>query len=211
MTADETPVTLLPQWLKARSWARGLPQPTPEHGGWRVETGTVSEPRRYVFAEPCPGIAEAAAAIADPNIPIKLCADPGVLARLVPAGWTVEPSGTMMIRQPEDDAQVELPPGFRLERMGSGACGSVTIRAPDDSLAASGYCGWTETHFCFDRIITQPEWQRRGLGRAVMRALGQVAAAQARTWILIATDAGRALYLTLGWRDISPYSTATKG
>jgi GNAT superfamily N-acetyltransferase len=61
----------------------------------------------------------------------------------------------------------------------------------------------------FDRIETAVAHRRRGLGRAVMGALDALARERGvGERLLVATDAGRRLYLQLGWTDLAPYSTA---
>jgi GNAT superfamily N-acetyltransferase len=61
----------------------------------------------------------------------------------------------------------------------------------------------------FDQISTQEAHQRKGLGSAVMRALENAAVDHgAGRGMLVATEAGHALYLTLDWRVYAPYTTA---
>lgn len=61
----------------------------------------------------------------------------------------------------------------------------------------------------YDRIVTEPAHQRRGLGRAVMHALQAIARAHGRhANVLVASAQGRALYETLGWRLHAPWATA---
>jgi GNAT superfamily N-acetyltransferase len=52
-----------------------------------------------------------------------------------------------------------------------------------------------------------PTHQRRGLGTAVMQTLRCCRRDEQARELLVATDAGRALYEKLGWRVISPYAT----
>ncbi len=61
----------------------------------------------------------------------------------------------------------------------------------------------------FDRIRTHDDHRRRGLARALMTALGNIALANGVTRAaLVATPDGRLLYSTLGWRLHSLYTTA---
>ncbi|NHZ36198.1 GNAT family N-acetyltransferase [Massilia sp. CCM 8692] len=61
----------------------------------------------------------------------------------------------------------------------------------------------------FDRIETFAPHQRKGLGSALMAALDPLAQqAGVSERLLVATEAGRSLYLALGWRVLAPYSTA---
>lgn len=78
-----------------------------------------------------------------------------------------------------------------------------------DALAASGYGVETDDAFVYDRIVTSEEHRRKGLGHAVMAALQKLKISPTVPELLVATEQGRALYASLGWQVISPYSTAS--
>lgn len=194
-------------WLAARSIARGLPLPVPDHGGLRVDTGSEDEVRRYVFAGPSPEIRELALSITVPRVFIKMCGHGEQLLDLVPPGWELQPGGYLMTHGGSRDAQPDLPAEYRLELVTENHTSVARIFAADGDLAASGYAAEYGGVFIFDRIITEDAHQRRGLGRAVMAALGSTQCSDAARRLLVATDAGRALYSTLGWTVLSPFST----
>ena len=75
-------------------------------------------------------------------------------------------------------------------------------------LAAGGYAAETPEAFVYDRIETDPDLRRRGLGRAVVAALGGCRRSPAARQLLIATVEGEELYSNVGWRRLSSYSTA---
>ena len=77
------------------------------------------------------------------------------------------------------------------------------------ALAASGYAAETEHIFIYDRIVTAPEHQRRGLGRLLMATLHEAKLDAAKPERLVATEEGRALYESLGWRTLSVFSTGS--
>jgi GNAT superfamily N-acetyltransferase len=61
----------------------------------------------------------------------------------------------------------------------------------------------------FDQIVTDEAHRRLGLGTVVMLNLDAVAEqAGATDRLLVATEAGRALYERLGWTVLAPWSTA---
>ena len=62
--------------------------------------------------------------------------------------------------------------------------------------------------FVFDRIETAPSHRRKGLGMAVMHALGSARRLASNPQLLVATEDGRALYARLGWTVITPVATA---
>ncbi|MDB5708207.1 MAG: hypothetical protein JWL96_277 [Sphingomonas bacterium] len=85
----------------------------------------------------------------------------------------------------------------------------TTILTSGGELAASGRVGLVGGVAIYDRIRVQDAHQRRGLGRALMAALGDAAnRAGATRWLLVATPEGRALYETLGWTVHAPYTSA---
>jgi GNAT superfamily N-acetyltransferase len=202
---------LVRAWLTARSIVRGLPLPVPEHGGLRVDTGSPAERRRYVFSHVVPAIGELAEAIVTPAVPIKLCGPGEDLLALVPPRWTLQPPAYLMTgdaaHDPDDDAARLLPAGYRLQVTLHRPVIVATIAAPDGSLAASGNAAECGGVFVVDRILVQPGHRRRGLGRALMAALAATQRSRAARRVLVATEAGRALYATLGWTVRSPYST----
>lgn len=194
-------------WLCARSIARGLPLPVPDSGGLRVDTGSAIETKRYVFAGPSPEIHELAMSITAPRVFIKMFGPAERLLELVPSSWQLQPDAYVMIHDGRPDAPPTLPVGYRLELLTEGFVTVARIFTEDASLAASGYAAEYGGIFIFDRIIVEEAHQRRGLGRAMMAALGSAQRSLAARRVLVATDAGRALYSTFGWTAISPYST----
>ena len=125
----------------------------------------------------------------------------------------MQPDGTMMtcgdMPFPGSGA---LASGYSMHVTDNGAHrrqARVQVLATDGSLAASGHIALDERHAVYDRIVTEPAHQRRGLGRAVMQKLQALAHAQGRhAGALVATDQGRALYESLGWRVHAPWATA---
>ncbi|WP_420833425.1 GNAT family N-acetyltransferase [Sphingomonas pollutisoli] len=83
------------------------------------------------------------------------------------------------------------------------------VFSQEGTIAASGYAAETQGVFIYDRIITEPAHRRRGLGQALMIALRATRKQPDSPELLVATEEGRALYSTLGWETISPYSTAS--
>ena len=206
-TSYDAGAGLLAGWLAARSIARGLPLPVPDSGGLRVDTGSAIEVRRYVFAGPSPEIRELAMSITTPRIFIKMLGPAERLLELVPPAWQLQPGAYLMIHDGSPDALPALCFGYRLELATEGFVTVARIVTADGDLAASGYAAEYGGMFIFDRIIVEEAHQRRGLGRAMMAALGSAQRSLGARRVLVATDAGRALYSTLGWTAVSPYST----
>jgi GNAT superfamily N-acetyltransferase len=199
---------LLEAWVAGRSLARGLPQPVPDRGGWRVDTNSAVEVCRWIFPRTSPGLVELAQEVSRPGYLLKVCGFADDLRAALPQGWQVEPTGYfMMARGGWDSAAV--PADYRLEVEHIAAVTQVQIRAPNGDLAASGYAAETAEAFVYDRIVTAPGHRRKGLGRALMTALRVTSRNPELPGLLVATEDGRALYLTLGWQTLSSYSTAS--
>lgn len=204
---SSVPFELLEAWLAARSIARGLPAPVAERGGLRVDTGSREESRRYVFAGPDAGIDELAREIDDPRVLIKMCGPREQLLSRVTPRWHLQPGAYLMTKPPGINPVPTLPPGYWMRLKTEQQVTTARIFTEDDTQVASGYAVEYEGVFIFDRIAVDVMHRQQGLGAALMAALGTAQQSQAAQRMLVATEMGRALYLTLAWRVLSPYST----
>ena len=68
--------------------------------------------------------------------------------------------------------------------------------------------GGDDDAFISDRITVLPAHRRTRFGNALMSELGQSRHAPDLPELLVATAADHKLYEALGWRSVSPYSTA---
>ena len=161
---------LVRAWLAARSRSRGLPAPVADHGGWRVDSGEAEERRRYLFPEPGEGLRALGAAIDEPFVALKLCRPGAELVALLPPRWRLASDNVMMVCD-APPVPTRLPPGFRLALEADGPVTRARIVAADGALAAGGHAVEQDGIFIVDRIRTEPEFQRRGLGTALMHAL----------------------------------------
>lgn len=206
MTAALTP-ELLAGWLSARSIARGVPAPVEDGGGWRVDTASAAERCRYVFLDADDGFRALADAIDTPRVFLKACARPTDVLAIVPPRWTLQSVAWMMLQVPQaTDPAARLPNGYRLDLTTQDEVLCAVVLDAAGNPAAGGYAASAGGVFCYDRIVTQPDHYRQGLGRVIMATLGQHQPAGTHR-VLAATDAGRALYETLGWQVVAPYTT----
>jgi GNAT superfamily N-acetyltransferase len=98
-------------------------------------------------------------------------------------------------RAPGDD--------FTLERSSDGACRRVVVRSGGE-LAARGSVSVVGDYAVYDRIVTEENFRRRGLGSYVMRALtAAVLEDDVTAGLLMASADGRALYEFLGWQHLA--------
>ncbi|GAB2961747.1 hypothetical protein GCM10027280_58280 [Micromonospora polyrhachis] len=94
----------------------------------------------------------------------------------------------------------------------NGGDSAVTVRARHESgeIGARGTMGLAGTDAVADRIETIPAHRRKGLASAVMGALARSAIEEgAEQGILIASEDGQRLYLTLGWQPVADVLIAT--
>lgn len=87
----------------------------------------------------------------------------------------------------------------------------VTITSTDDhpqgagSVAARGRVAAVDGYAVFDRIWTDPDFRRQGLGSLVMRYLASlVLEHDVEQGLLVASEDGQALYGHLGWTELAP-------
>ena len=199
---------LLNAWLSARSVARGIALPIPDRGGFRVDTNSDAELVRWVFPKMEAGLVKLAASITKPRCFLKLCATPDELRAALPDRWQLHAPNYFMRATMEPDAR-RLAAGYRIQVDRVDTVLQAQIFSEVGALAASGYAAETHGVFIYDRIVTEPEHRRRGLGHVLMKTLHAARQRLDTPELLVATEDGRALYSTLGWETISPYSTAS--
>ena len=195
-------------WQSAHSLARGAPPPVHDRGGYRVDTGTEKEVKRWIFPALCQGLVDVARDISNPRHFLKLCGTSAELRSALPATWEIQPEHYFMAAT---DARLEttsVPEGYRLAFHRAGPVTQVRIVAPNGDLAASGFAAQTNDAFVFDRIETALDHRRKGLGSAVMSALGSARTCFKTPQLLVASEEGRNLYARLGWTVIGPVATA---
>jgi GNAT superfamily N-acetyltransferase len=199
---------ILNAWLSARSIARGLPLPVPEYGGFRVDTKSNLEVARWVFAKVGFGLQKLACSIIEPRHLLKLCGPEDELHAALPTGWGLHAPSYFM-QATGKPTERRLMDGYRIEAKHVGMVFEARIFSETGTLAASGYAVETKEVFIYDRIVTEPEHRRKGLGHVLMLTLHAARRQSSNPELLVATEDGRALYSTLGWETISPYSTAS--
>jgi len=204
---------LIARWADAWAISRGAAMPIARDGGLYIHVDQPDQIGRYIFAQiDAEAIRPLAASIDRPLLYLKVCAPADAVRPILPPGWEIATPGYMMTaplsvildRSPALPAEFEL----RITREDS-----ITIAHIFDAIgeeAARGRIVTVDGLIVFDRIRTADQYQRRGLGSAIMRAL----AAEARQSggedaMLCATPAGRELYTSLGWSLHSDYTTAS--
>nr|WP_255671948.1 GNAT family N-acetyltransferase [Glycomyces amatae] len=102
-----------------------------------------------------------------------------------------------------------VPDDYRLTVETEGALTVARAFHRNGDLAASARLGRSGGFGVFDKVVTAPAHQRRGLGSTLMRALSGNARALGMEWgLLVGSDEGRALYEHLGWTYVSDFPGA---
>lgn len=207
-SASEIDLPLLERWLIGWSLSRGLPLPVQQDGALTVEVGWPDQLRRHVFLDAGAALQACAREIQAPFVYVKAAVPSAQLRQALPARWQIE--SPRYIMRHDGPMPIAAPPaGFTKEIATEHGARVVRFIDTDGKVAASGGLVVYQGTAVFDRIETATAHRRRGLGRAVMGALEQLARdAGASKRLLIATEAGRSLYLQLGWQELGPWSTA---
>ncbi len=196
-------------WAQGWSANRQVAAPVAHANGWRIDVRLPQHLRRFLFPGLSPALAELGQRVETPWVFLKACATAEELRELLPRHWQLQADGFLMTCGAAPFPARPVPAGYTLAVTGDHRVVSVQVRAPDGSPAAAGFAALGDAWVAYDRIVTEPAHQRRGLGAAVMAALQARAHAQGRhAGVLVATPEGRQLYESLGWRLRSPWATA---
>ena len=195
-------------WQAAHSIARSSPPPVHDRGGFRVDTHSETEVKRWVFPRLCDGLRSIAYDITAPRHYLKLCGSDEELRSALPTRWEIQSTNYLMMAAVATLDPKPLPNGYRMEFHQAGPVARASIFEPDGHLAASGYAAETADVFIYDRIETAQDHRRKGLGVAVMIALGAARKSLAGPQLLVATGDGRNLYAKLGWTELAPIASA---
>jgi GNAT superfamily N-acetyltransferase len=231
-------------WITGSTLARDTPPPVPDSGGFRVDVGWPQQQVRYVFPNLGEGLSRLAADIVDPWIFLKACVPPEAMRAVLPPRWVIQAHRVMMtcsgpmraketvlLNSPwqKSCASGASPVGQAFSLSGLlprasdeyvlhltelRSVSTATVLTASGEVAAIGRVVRVGDFAIYDRIETHTDHRRRGLGRAVMKALEEIARAPGVTkegatqGVLVATAEGRALYESLGWQAHSLYTTA---
>jgi GNAT superfamily N-acetyltransferase len=194
---------LVEAWATGWALSRDVGPPVRVAGGHRIVVGQPGHVERYVFPTlDATTLSDMAARITAPGIFLKaFCASEALLAAVGPC-WSPQAPGDLMAVDLVAVPPPAAPPaGYFQNLRAEGAVLVVDIHDTQGELAASGRAALTGGFAVFDKIVTDPAHQRRGLGRIVMSVLGERARTlEAGQGVLVATPEGRALYEVLGWR-----------
>ncbi|MER5495704.1 MULTISPECIES: GNAT family N-acetyltransferase [unclassified Streptomyces] len=190
----------------AAGWAVSRRTPPPVEKPWGVHIEVADSPvevGRHVLPEAEESLVRSAAAsVTAPRTWMKTPAEPERIEPWLPRDWVMawEDTGHLMVMDLMATNPV-APEGYTATLETAGAVTRVRVLDGAGATAAQGQMAFLGEEVVVDRVVTDGAHRRRGLGGFVMRTLADRALeAGAVLGILGATDAGRALYETLGWK-----------
>ncbi|MEV0266709.1 GNAT family N-acetyltransferase [Streptomyces sp. NPDC050617] len=194
-------------WVAGWAVSRGTPPPVRKPWGFYIEVaGNPREVGRHVLPEADEALVRSAAgAVNTPRTWMKMPAEPEEIEPWLPPGWVPahEESGHVMATDLVTTDPV-VPEGYTAVVESRGSVVHVRVLDGTGELAARGQVAVVGEAGVVDQVETGGAHRRRGLGQYVMRTLADRAVgAGAGFGVLAATDAGRALYETLGWKKAS--------
>ncbi|MGX1758672.1 GNAT family N-acetyltransferase [Streptomyces lydicus] len=194
-------------WASGWAVSRRTPRPVEHPWGVYIEVGKPGQVGRHVLPHADESsVRMAAAAVTVPHTWLKVPMEPADAGRWLPQGWVVDKdeAGHLMAV----DLQVTdpvVPQGYTAAVETEDGVVRVRVRDAAGDTAAGGRMAVLGRATVVDGVTTEEGHRRRGLGNFVMRTLADHAVAEgAELGILGATDDGRALYETLGWKVHAP-------
>ncbi|MGW8971342.1 GNAT family N-acetyltransferase [Streptomyces platensis] len=189
-------------WVAGWAVSRRTPPPVKKPWGFYIEVaGNPDEVGRHVLPEAEESwVRSAAASVSVPRTWMKMPAEPEEIEPWLSQGWTMEETGHLMAVDLMATDPV-APEGYTATVETIGAVTYARVLNAVGEQAAQGQMASLGEAVVVDRMVTEEAHRRRGLGNFVMRTLADHALETgAVLGVLGATDAGRALYETLGWK-----------
>jgi GNAT superfamily N-acetyltransferase len=201
---------LVEKWLRGWSLSRNLPLPERYRSGFKVEVGEEKQKIRYVFPELNDDFIQLAESVTEPWIYLKVCASPEQLKGLVPERWIFQPEGYMMhCRHPMIIPDIALTGNYSVDiQCITPEYFTVRILCNATEQAAIGRLIIIDDVAVYDRVVTEEEHRRKGLASIVLAKLEEIALSKGvSNNFLVATQQGKLLYESLGWKLYSSYTS----
>lgn len=194
-------------WAAGWSVSRRTPWPAERPWGLYIDVGLPEQAGRHVVPDADrAAVTAAAGAVTRPHTWLKVPADPDDVATWLTPGWRVDEEDFGYLMTVDLRTTEPVPPrGYAATLWTEHGVTHVEVTDANGDTAAKAQMAVLGRAAVVDRVATEPAHRRRGLGGYVMRALADHAVARgAGVGVLGATDAGRALYRTLGWKQRAP-------
>ncbi|WP_294198382.1 GNAT family N-acetyltransferase [uncultured Chryseobacterium sp.] len=201
---------LLEKWLKGWSISREKPLPEAWKSGFKVEVSDELQKARYVFPTVNEDFIQLSESIHESWVYLKVCEPFEKFRTLIPERWEIQPQGYMMYGQEKMTIREDpLPDGYLIEvfQPRSDAF-TVTIYTANNEEAAVGRLILVGGLAVYDRIITHQDHRRKGLATHIIKELESIALSKGISEnFLVATELGKLLYESLGWKIYCLYSS----
>lgn len=201
---------LVEKWLRGWSLSRSLPLPERYRSGFKVEVGEEKQKIRYVFPELNDDFIQLAESVTEPWIYLKVCVSPEQLKSLVPERWEFQPEGYMMhCRHPMVIPDIALTDNYSVKiRCITSEYFTVRVLYNTTEQAAIGRLIIVDDIAVYDRVVTEEGHRRKGLASIVLAKLEEIALSKGvSNNFLVATQQGKLLYESLGWKLYSSYTS----
>lgn len=199
---DKVSAKIVESWLKGWCLSREVSFPVPYKSGFYVNVGDEKQKERFVFPELNDDFFQLAHSITGPWIYLKASVPPDQITDQIPVRWKLQPQGYMMTCfHPMNFPDTSLAEGYHLEFSEYNTTFVITIVAENGEQASIGRISLIDDVAVYDRIITEKNHQRKGLARFLLKELEKIALSKGfYKNILVATEEGKLLYETLGWK-----------
>ncbi|NKE56370.1 GNAT family N-acetyltransferase [Lentzea sp. PSKA42] len=195
-------------WVWGWALSRGAPDPVTEPDGYRIDVGLPEHRVRYVLPDPS-SVGPRAAELTEPGTWLKVCGSPEQVRAGLSSRWTIGAPEYLMSTELGTHPPTIPPDPYTLELRSTGDVHDAVVRTAGGECAAKGRVAVRGGAAVIDMVETDPAHRRRGLGSVVMSELTHVASVRcAVRAVLVATEAGLALYEKLGWTVESPITAA---
>lgn len=197
------------KWLKAWSLSRELPLPVSYKSGFQIDVGYEKQKTRYVFSELNEDFIRLSKNIDEPWVFLKVCAAAHEIKPVISEKWIIQPQGFMMYCFHTMNIPMNgLSDDYKLEFDHYNSTYVVRIVDKKGKPAAIGRVVLVDDWAVYDRISTEINHRRKGLATFLMKELEKIALSKGVFKnFLVATDEGKFLYESLGWKLYSLYTS----
>lgn len=196
------------KWLTAWALSRELPLPTRFKSGYMVDVGYQKQKARYVFAELNDDFIQLSETINENWVFLKVCASTEEVKNKISRKWIVQPHGYLMSCVSPMNIQVTLPDSYEMEFDTYNSTTLIKVITKKGELACSGRIVIVEDLAVYDRISTEENHKRNGLATFLIKELERIAISKnVHKNLLVATEQGKLLYQSLGWKVCSLYTS----
>lgn len=198
---------VIEKWLKAWSLSRELPLPVNYKSGFKIDVGYEKQKARYIFSELNDDFTQVSKSINEPWVFLKVCAAAHEIKPVISEKWIIQPQGFMMYCfHPMNIPMISLSDDYKLEFSHYNSTYVVEIVDKKGEPAAIGRVVLVDDLAVYDRISTEIYHRRKGLATILMKELEKIALSKGVFKnFLVATEEGKFLYESLGWKLYSLY------